>query len=283
MKVAQSCPTLCKPHGLSPAILLHPWDSPGKSTRVGCHSLLQGIFLTQGLNLGLLHCRRILYHLSYWRTRLIFYTLLKVKQRSGFQVSLKRPSLLLLLLSRFSRVWLCADPIDGSPPGSPVPEILQARTLEWVAISSSSAWKWKGKVKSLSHVRLIATPWTAGHQSPLPMGFSRQEYWSGLPLPSLKMPLPLVKSPRCFKRKKHCKPSPLCLFFLSDPGLRGQWLRNHSKFLLSVDKDAQQTRILNLDRDRKIWVYFDCKEQCLFTCGRIMEWALCKTDSLTDF
>ena len=78
---------------------------------------------------------------------------------------------------------LC-NPIDGSPPGSPVPGILQARTLEWVAISFSSAWKWKVKVKSLSHVRLLATPWTAAHQAPPPMGFSRQEYWSGVPLPS---------------------------------------------------------------------------------------------------
>ena len=67
---------------------------------------------------------------------------------------------------------LC-DP--GSPPGSPVPGILQARTLEWVAISFSNAWKWKVKVKSLSCVRLLATPWTAAHQAPLSMGFSRQE------------------------------------------------------------------------------------------------------------
>ena len=78
---------------------------------------------------------------------------------------------------------LC-DPIDGSPPGSPVPGILQASTLEWVAISFSNAWKWKVKVKSLSHVRLFATPWTAAHQAPPPMGFSRQEYWSRVPLPS---------------------------------------------------------------------------------------------------
>ena len=78
---------------------------------------------------------------------------------------------------------LC-DPIDGSPPGSPVPGILQARTLEWAAISFSNAGKWKGKAKSLSHVRLFATPWTAAHQAPLSMGFSRQEYWSGVPLPS---------------------------------------------------------------------------------------------------
>ena len=78
---------------------------------------------------------------------------------------------------------LC-DPTDGSPPGSAVPGILQARTLEWAAISFSNAWKWKVKVKTLSHVRLLATPWTAAHQAPLSMGFARQEYWSGVPLPS---------------------------------------------------------------------------------------------------
>ena len=78
---------------------------------------------------------------------------------------------------------LC-NPIDRSPPGSPVPGILQARTLEWVAISFSNAWKWKVKVKPLSRVRLLATPWTAAYQAPPSLGFSRQEYWSGLPLPS---------------------------------------------------------------------------------------------------
>ena len=78
---------------------------------------------------------------------------------------------------------LC-DPIDSSPPGSAVPGILQARTLEWVAISFSIVWKWKVKVKSLSHDRLVATPRTVAHQAPPSMGFSRQEYWSGLPLPS---------------------------------------------------------------------------------------------------
>ena len=75
--------------------------------------------------------------------------------------------------------------MDGSPPGSPIPGILQARTLEWVAISFSNAWKWKVKVKSLSRARLLATPWTAAYQAPPPLGFSRQEYWSGVPLPSL--------------------------------------------------------------------------------------------------
>ena len=86
---------------------------------------------------------------------------------------------------------LC-DPTDSSLPGSPIPGILQARTLEWVAISFSNAWKWKVKVKSLrlstwklySRVQLLATPWTAVYQDPPSMGFSRQEYWSGVPLPS---------------------------------------------------------------------------------------------------
>ena len=78
---------------------------------------------------------------------------------------------------------LC-DPIDGSPPGSAIPGILQARTLEWGAVSFSNAWEWKVKMKSLSHVWLFATPWTAAYHAPLSMGFSRQEYWSGVPLPS---------------------------------------------------------------------------------------------------
>ena len=80
---------------------------------------------------------------------------------------------------------LC-DPRDGSPPASSVPGILQARTLEWAAISFSSAWKWKGKVKSLSRVRLLVTPWSAAHQAPPSTGFSRQEFWSGVPSPSPK-------------------------------------------------------------------------------------------------
>ena len=81
-----------------------------------------------------------------------------------------------------SCLTLC-DPINGSPPGSPVPGILQARTLEWVAISFSNAQEWKEKGESLSRVQLFTTPWTAAHQAPPSMGFSRQEYWSGVPLP----------------------------------------------------------------------------------------------------
>ena len=82
-----------------------------------------------------------------------------------------------------SCLTLC-DPTDSSLPGSSVPGILQARILEWAAISFSNVWEWKVKVKSLSHVQLLATPWTAAYQAPLSMGFSRQEYWSGVPLPS---------------------------------------------------------------------------------------------------
>ena len=85
------------------------------------------------------------------------------------------------------------NPTDSSPPGSPIPGILQARTLEWVAISFSNAWKWKVKVKLLSRVRLLATPWTAAHQASPSMGFSRQECWSGVPLPSHIWPIILQK------------------------------------------------------------------------------------------
>ena len=87
---------------------------------------------------------------------------------------------------------LC-NPIDGSPPGFPVPGILQARTLEWVAISFSNAWKLKVKVKSFSRIQPSATPWTAAYQAPLSTGFSRQEYWSGVPLPSPWWRLDFIK------------------------------------------------------------------------------------------
>ena len=107
--------------------------------------------------------------LSIWS--LVPLTFLKPAWTSGYAKSLQ------------SYPTLC-NPRDGSPPGSPVPGILQARTLEWVAISFSNAWKWKVKVESLSCVRLFATPWTAAYQAPPSMGFSRQEYWSGVPLPS---------------------------------------------------------------------------------------------------
>ena len=96
-----------------------------------------------------------------------------------------------------SCLTLC-DPRDSRPPGSPIPGILQARTLEWVAISFSSAWKWEVKVKPLSRVQLLVTPWTAAYQAPPSMGFSRQEHWSGVPLPSLHPNLTI-----CLFSKEH--------------------------------------------------------------------------------
>ena len=95
--------------------------------------------------------------------------------------------------------------IDGSPPGSLVPGILQARTLEWISISLSNAWKWKVKVKvkSLSRVQLLATPWTTAYQAPPSMGFSRQEYWSGVPLSSYLLPKDRSFSHICHFRWLH--------------------------------------------------------------------------------
>ena len=127
---------------------------------------------------------------------------------------------------------LC-DPIDGSPPGSPVPGILQARTLEWVAISFSNAWKWKVKVKSLSCVRPSATPWTAAYQAPLSMGFSRQEYWSGVPLPSprhwvcmaLNYPPQYLVLTHFISINKHWAPSWGCWSLSLVSGQWSQWLR----------------------------------------------------------
>ena len=110
---------------------------------------------------------------------------------------------------------LC-DPIDGSPPGSPVPGILQARTLEWVAISFSNAWKWKVKVKLLSCVWLFATPWTAVYQAPPSMGFSRQEYWSGVPLAALE------SSNQEFKESKNSSRAGICLVPLFDSRARSR-------------------------------------------------------------
>ena len=105
----------------------------------------------------------------------------KVCRGHTYPVSIKDASAAAKSFQSCPTLW---DPIDGSPPGSPIPGILQARTLKWVAISFSNAWKWKVKVKSLSCVRLVAAPWTAAYQAPPSMGFSRQEDWSGVPLPS---------------------------------------------------------------------------------------------------
>ena len=136
---------------------------------MGSLSLLQGIFPTQESNWGLLHCRQILYQLSYQGNHMIY--IYHIFMYIYYAKSLQ------------SCLTLC-DPRDSSPPGSSVPGILQARTLEWVAISFSNACKLKEKVKLLSRVWLLATPWTAAYQAPTSVGFSRKEYWSGVPLPS---------------------------------------------------------------------------------------------------
>ena len=107
---------------------------------------------------------------------------------------------------------LC-NPIDGSPPRSAIPGILQARTLEWVASSFSNAWKWKVKVKSLSRVRLLATPRTAAHQAPPSMGFSRQEYWSGVPLPS----------PSLITREMQIKTTPVRIAIIKKSTTNKRW------------------------------------------------------------
>ena len=145
--------------------LLCPWDFPGKNNGVGCHFLLQEIFQPSNQTVSpALQTSSLL--LSHWGSHIY----------AQWDIAAAAKSLQ-------SCPTLC-DPIDGSPPGSAIPGILQARTPEWVAISFSNAWKWKVKVKSLSRVWLLATPWIAAYQAPPSMGFSKQEYWSGVPLPS---------------------------------------------------------------------------------------------------
>ena len=135
---------------------------------------------------------------SFFPTNTLKSSWLLKKKKNFFQVHLpsntSSPFFLSIVATAAAKLLqLCptlCDPIDGSPPGFAVPGILQARTLERVAISFSNAWKWKVKMKSLSRVRLLATLWTAAYQAPPSMGFTRQEYWSGVPLPS---PLSIVE------------------------------------------------------------------------------------------
>ena len=132
--------------------------------------------LTEKRSMFLVSCKVTLSDLGLWD---LPWGLVEKRNKGSWawhQAPIHSSLMLLLLLSHFSRVRLCATQ-DSSPSGSTVPGILQARTLEWVAISFSNAWKWKVKVKSLSHVRLLVTPWNAAYQAPPPMRFSRQEYW----------------------------------------------------------------------------------------------------------
>ena len=117
----------------------------------------------------------------------------KVISGIHFKISVYQVKYKMLLICYAKLLQSCptlCDPIDSNPPGSAIPGILQARTLERVAISISSAWKWKVKVKKLSCARLLVTPWTAAYQAPRSMGPSRQEYWSGVSLPSPVVNIP---------------------------------------------------------------------------------------------
>ena len=159
------------PHELWPTRLFCPWDFLGKNTGVGSPSLLQGIF-SLPRDWTWVSC-----------TAGRFFTAWTTREALNLIYTWPRTAATATAKSLQSCLTLC-DPIDASPPGSAVPGILQARTLEWVAVSFSNAWKWKVKGKLLSCVQLSATPWTAAHQAPPSMGFSRQEYWSGVPLPN---------------------------------------------------------------------------------------------------
>ena len=164
-----------RPHGPQLTRLLCPWDFPGNSTGVAFHFLLQRIFLTQGSTPGLPHCRQILYPLSHLgipnlssnlcilpsSQNLSVIDLMRKNQvRVGQEYGIERNHLIILFFSPFANLMMnfhspsteiaaaakslqscptLCDSIDCSPPGSPVPGILQARTLEWVAISFSSA------------------------------------------------------------------------------------------------------------------------------------------------
>ena len=134
-------------------------------------------------SVGLRCCARAFSSWSEWRLLFVVVLGLAVAVASPWGAWVLRCTAAAAAKSLQSCLTLC-DPRDGSPPGSTVPGILQARTLEWVAISFSNAWKWKNKMKSLSCIWLLATPWTAAYQAPPSMGVSRQEYWSGVPLPS---------------------------------------------------------------------------------------------------
>ena len=146
---------------------------------------------------------------------------------------------------------LC-DPIDGSPPGSPIPGILQARTLEWVAISFSNAWKWTVKVKSLSRVWLLATPWTAAYQAPPSMRFSRQEYWYVLFFNAYPSGFLLFQW--------FC----LLFFFLKDNQFKVRWV--FTSFLLNLSRlyllDLVLNSICNSFNERqKVGIHHDYHKQ----------------------
>ena len=190
-----------RPQRWQPTRLPRPWDSLGKNTGVGCHALFTPSCWKPGSHQRAQNRAGAPQSPCHYLTYPAVGSLKDPFYRAGFVwlhpevdhcedlspgVFVKNTAATAAAKSLQSCPTLC-DPIDGSPPGSAVPGILQARTLEWVAISFSNVWKWKVKGKSLSRVWLFATPWTAAHQAPPSMAFSRQEYWSGLPLPSLHL------------------------------------------------------------------------------------------------
>ena len=167
-----------RPHSRQPTRFPRPWDSPGKNAGLGCHFLLQCMKVKSESEVAQ-SCPTLLNPMDCSLPGSSIHGMFqaRVLECGAFAFSINY----IAAKSLQSCLTLC-DPIDGLLPGSSVPGILQARTLEWVAISFSNACKWKVIVKSLSHVRLLATSWTAAYQAPTSMGFSRQEYWSGVPL-----------------------------------------------------------------------------------------------------
>ena len=170
VKVAQLCPTLCHPMDCSP---------PGSSV----HGILQARTLEWVAVLFSRGSSQPRDRTQVFRIAGRFFPIWA--PGNEMEYTIKPPSPMKLTAAAAKSLQSCptlCDPIDGIPPGSLVPGILQARTLEWIAISFSNAGKWKMKGKSLSRVRLFSTPWTAVHQASPSMGFSRQECWSGVPL-----------------------------------------------------------------------------------------------------
>ena len=197
--VSQSCLTLCNPMDCSPPGSSIHGDSPGKSTRVGCHTLLQGIFPTQTLNPSLPHCRYILYHVCHQGnpcfSQVFTFSVLDLAHPcmkcfldiSNFLEEISAAAAAAAAVKSLRSCPTLCNPIDGSPPRLPRP---------WDSPGKNTGVGchfllqcMKVKVKLLSRVQLLVTPWTAAYQAPLSMGFSRQEYWSGVPLPSLVSPI----------------------------------------------------------------------------------------------
>ena len=188
---------------LLPTRLLCSWNSPGKNTVVGCRSHLQGIFPIQGLNLALLNCRQIFF--TIWATREAHWgqgggkagnyrSSLKLQAEGTlklfwcagifmkqflFRKTVTQWETLLLLLSRFSRVWL-KRPHGLQPSRLLHPWDSPGKNTGVCCHFPLQCRKVESERKSLSPVRLLATPWTAAYQAPPSMGFSRQQYWSGV-------------------------------------------------------------------------------------------------------